>query len=218
MQQVVYLTEEHLRNIIREALTELSETSACLGAPYYSVRWLCHDVKSGDMDAIDRAAILMHKYVPSNSVLIPIPQHTGKAEYTLKLAKRIAQLSKSVVMDVLRIKQRNTTLYLQKKRGADVSNLDLGVTAVYDESIAEKIKSARNVILIDNAIDSGLTYDQSRDAVKQTYGVDAWLLTLGAVVEPKDKSRDVIRSTYATYPIYETTTDIFDEYQPIDHL
>ena len=65
------------------------------------------------------------------------------------------------------------------------------------------MKSARNVILVDNVIDSGTTYEQSREAIKQAYGVDAWLLSLGAVTEPKDKSCDVIRSIYPTYRLHE---------------
>lgn len=201
MQKVVYLTEEHIRNIIKEVLHELYETSACLGASYGEVRHLAHDVKAGDPDAIDRAALLMYKYVPPRSVLIPIPQHTGQAEYTLKLAKRIAQLSKARVIDVLSMAKRDTTLYMQKKRG--ISNLNLNFSAYYDESVMQQIRTASNVILIDNVIDSGLTYNQAREAIKQTYGADAWLLSLGAVTEPKDKSRDVIRSIYPTYRLHE---------------
>ena len=199
MERTIYLTEEQIEAI----KNQLSETSACLGASYGMVRHLAHDVKAGDLEAIDKAALLMHKYVPVGSVLIPIPQHTGKAEYTLKLAQRIAQLSKAKVFDVLSMQPQKTTLYMQKKRGVDLSSKDLGFSTYYDPSCAEAIKKARNVILIDNAIDSGMTYDQSREAIKQAYGVDAWLLTLGAVTNPKDKSRDVIRSIYPTYPLYE---------------
>ena len=205
MERVIHLTEEHIRNLIKEVLNELYETSACLGASYAAVRHLAHDVKAGDLDAIDRAALLMSKYVPPRSVLIPIPQHSGKAEYTLKLANRIAQLSKATVIDVLSMAKRDTTLYVQKQRGANINNLNLGFSVHYDPSIAQQLKSARNVILIDNVIDSGLTYDQSREAIKQAYNVDAWLLTLGAVTNPKDKSRDVIRSIYPTYRLHEET-------------
>ncbi len=206
MQKVVYLTEEHIRNIIKEVLHELYETSACLGASYGEVRHLAHDVKAGDPDAIDRAALLMYKYVPPRSVLIPIPQHTGQAEYTLKLAKRIAQLSKARVIDVLSMAKRDTTLYMQKMRG--ISNLNLNFSAYYDESVMQQIRTASNVILIDNVIDSGLTYNQAREAIKQTYGADAWLLSLGAVTEPKDKSCDVIRSIYSTKPLYEENQEV----------
>lgn len=205
MERVIHLTEEHIRSLIKEVLNELYETSACLGASYAAVKHLAHDVKAGDLDAIDRAALLMSKYVPPRSVLIPIPQHSGKAEYTLKLANRIAQLSKATVIDVLSMTKHDTTLYMQKQHGANISNMNLGFSVHYDPSIAQQLKSARNVILIDNAIDSGLTYDQSREAIKQAYNVDAWLLTLGAVTNPKDKSRDVIRSIYPTYRLHEET-------------
>lgn len=203
MKQSVYLTESKLRNIIREALQEILETRACLGASYYAVRHLAHDVKAGDLEAIDRAALLMCKYVPVGSIIIPIPQHSGKAEYTLKLANRIAQLSKAKVRDILSTQPRQSSLYMQKQREVDTSKMNLGFRVFYDKNIAQELKSARNVILIDNAIDSGLTYEQSAQAIKQAYGVDAWLLTLGAVVNPKDKSQDIIRSIYPTYRVHE---------------
>lgn len=203
MEKIVRLTEENIRSIIKEVLHELYETSACLGASYGEVRHLAHDVKAGDPDAIDRAALLMSKYVPPRSVVIPIPQHTGQAEYTLKLAKRIAHLSKATVLNVLTMELHSKSMYLQKQQGKNIKDINLGLSAYYDERYAEQMKSARNVILIDNVIDSGTTYEQSREAIKQTYGVDAWLLSLGAVTEPKDKSRDVIRSIYPTYRLHE---------------
>ena len=199
MEQRVILNEEDMRRLIRSVICEvLNETSACLGISYASVRHLAHDVKEGDLDAIDKASLLMKRYVPPGSILVPIPQHSGKAEYTLKMANRIAQLSKSKVCDVLSSPPRQN-LYIQKMRGADPSKKNLGFTAWYDENIAKLMKSARNVILIDNAIDSGTTYNQAREAIRQSYNDDAWLLTLGAVVNPKDKSQDVIRSTYPKY-------------------
>ena len=66
----------------------------------------------------------------------------------------------------------------------------------YSDYNKDLLQKARNVILVDNVIDSGTTYEQARAAIKEAYGVDAWLLTLGAVIDPIDKSKDVIRSIY----------------------
>lgn len=196
MRKIIQLTEADIKSIVRQAINELYETSACLGANYAYVRHLAHDVKAGDITAIDDAAILMSKYVPPRSILIPIPNHTGKADYTLKLAQRIAQISKSEVLDILSSTPRKGTLYLQKKRGVDVTKINMGLKADGDDSIAERMHKARNVILIDNVIDSGATYEQSKKAILDAFGVDAWLLTLGAVTKPKNKRLDVIRSIY----------------------
>lgn len=192
----VILSESELHQLITEVVKSvLDETSACLGATYGSVRALAHGVKDGDVDAIDQASLIMMKYVPSNSVLIPIPSHYGNATYTLKLANFIAKRAKSKVLDILSSNPREM-LYKQKIRGVDISKINLGFKVVDDENINKMLHSARNIILIDNVIDSGATYEQAKDIIKQTYGVDVWLLTLGAVEYPKNKSYDVIRSIY----------------------
>lgn len=175
----------------------LAETFASLGAPYASVRGLAHEVKAGDLDAIDRAALIMRRWTPPNSILIPIPNHGGVADYTMKLAQRIAQLSKSTVLDVLTMKGNGgESLYNLKKSGEKVSGRNLGMRCQWSREYQEMIRKSRNVILIDNVLDSGTTASQAREAVKAAYGVDAWPLTLGAVVEPSEKSNDIIRSFY----------------------
>jgi len=190
------ISESRLHQLITEIVKSvLNETSACLGASYGSVRALAHGVKDGDIDAIDQASLIMMKYVPVNSVLIPIPSHNGYATYTLKLANFIAKRTKSKVLDILSSKPREM-LYKQKKMGVDVSKINLEFQVVNDDNVKNMLQSARNVILIDNVIDSGATYEQAKDVIKQVYGVDAWLLTLGAVENPKNNSYDVIRSIY----------------------
>lgn len=77
------ITENELSQLIREAI---DETLACLGAAYTrQISHLAHAVKDGDSDAIDQASLMLAKFVPPKSVLIPIPSHTGEATYTLKL-------------------------------------------------------------------------------------------------------------------------------------
>ena len=196
MKNRIYITESKLYEIISQVIKQvLDETSACLGANYGSVRSLAHDVKAGDKDAIDKASLIMMNYVPVNSILIPIPSHTGKATYTLTLANFIAKRTKSRVLDILSSDAREM-LYKQKIRGVDVGKIDLGFRTDKNDEIEKILRSVRNVILIDNVIDSGATYEQAKSLIKNVYGVDAWLLSLGAIENPHNKSYDVIRSIY----------------------
>lgn len=196
MTKKILITESKLYEIISQVIRQvLDETSACLGANYTSVRNLAHDVKAGDKDAIDKASLIMMKYVPVNSILIPIPSHTGKATYTLTLANFIAKRTKSRVLDILSSDAREM-LYKQKMRGVDVGKINLGFRTNQSDEIGKLLHSVRNVILIDNVIDSGATYEQAKSVIKDVYGVDAWLLSLGAIENPKNKSYDVIRSIY----------------------
>lgn len=196
MTKKILITENKLYEIISQVIRQvLNETSACLGADYGSVRHLAHEVKSGDIDAIDKASLIMMNYVPANSILIPIPSHTGKATYTLTLANFIAKRTKSRVLDILSSDAREM-LYKQKMRGVDISKINLGFRTDKKDEIDKLLHSVRDVILIDNVIDSGATYEQAKSVIKDTYGVDAWLLSLGAIENPRNKTYDVIRSIY----------------------
>lgn len=197
MRQIIRLNEVELRNIIKGVLLE---TLACLGGNYAKrIRYLCHAVKEGNIVAIDEASLIMAKYVPAGSILIPIPSHDGKATYTLKLAQFIAKRSKSKVMDILSSPSRER-MYNLKQRNVDVRNVNLNFVGMSDDdgSIANRLSSVRNVILIDNVVSSGITYEQAQREIKQRYGVDAWMLSLGAIQNsPYDRGQKrVIRSMF----------------------
>lgn len=206
MSNYLYVDMETGKFIISEVrLTQLItnlilETLACLGGEYRKrIRFLCHLIKDGDMDAIDEASVILSKYVPPGSVLIPVPSHNGYATYTLTLANFIAKRSKSKVMDILSSPPRERMYNLKFNKG-DVENIDLQFSADSSnkEQIARILKGARNVILIDNVVSSGITYEQAQKALKKMYGVDAWMLSLGAVTRtPYDRNeKRVLRSTF----------------------
>lgn len=191
------LVENRLRGFIKSLVLE---ALACLGGRYARrIRNLCHLVKEGNIVAIDEASLIMAKYVPSGSILIPIPSHGGKATYTLKLAQFIAKRSRSRVMDILSSPARER-MYNIKKRKGDVDNINLNFSGVSDDdgSIAKRLSSVRNVILIDNVVSSGVTYEQAQRVIKERYGVDAWMLSLGAIENsPYDSGQKrVVRSIF----------------------
>lgn len=185
------LTFDDIKSLVLEAT---SRTLACLGASYPkcgdlngdNIRALAHRVKDGNPKAIEKAASLLYKYVSPHSVLIPIPSHTGVSTYTKELANIIAQKSNSIVLDVLRCGPRDM-LYNRKMKGANVNNINLGIYCVGDVNglIAKQLHKAKNIILIDNVVDSGITYNQAHNALAKEYKVDAWMLALG-VVEKSD--------------------------------
>jgi hypothetical protein len=193
----ILISETTLKNIIRDVILE---TIACIGGEYKKrIRYLCHLIKEGNLEAIDEASLIMAKYVPPNSILIPIPSHNGKATYTLKLAQFIAKRSKSKVMDLLSSQPREM-LYKLKQNGIDPKNinLDFKTTPDPDGTIAKTLSNTRNVILIDNVVSSGITYEQAQNTIKQMYGADSWMLSLGAVENSRyDKGENrVLRSTF----------------------
>lgn len=177
---VYKLTESKFMSLVNGLILE---TLACLGGGYRKrIRYLCHSVKEGNIVAIDEASLILAKYVPPGSILIPIPSHDGVATYTLTLARFIAKRSKSKVMDILSSPPRER-MYNAKMKNNDVNNINLNFSGADDKdgSIAKMLTRARNVILIDNVVASGITYEQAQKAIKQKYGVDAWMLSIGAV-------------------------------------
>lgn len=185
------ITIQEIKNMVLEAL---NETLACLGVPYPvdadvngdNIRALAHKIKRGDDNAIKKAASILYKYVQPNSILIPIPSHSGRSTYTLKLAQLIAKKSGAKVLDIIYSDPRET-LYDRKLGGVSVNNIDLGFHCSEDNdgSIVNLLKHASNVILVDNVVDSGITYEQAHNALLNAYGIDSWMLSLGVVEKSK---------------------------------
>lgn len=115
-------------------------------------------VKEENPDAISEAAYQMSKRVPKGSILIPMPSRSGKATYTIKLAEAIAKATDSEVRDVLRGEER-MSVYEAKKKGLKINSRDLGLY------VTEKLPKDKNVIIIDNVIDRGITALAAVEAV-----------------------------------------------------
>ena len=68
----------------------------------HSLRKPSKDVKKSDTTAIAIAALLLSQNLTPNAVLIPVPQSSGKADYTLELANTIRIIPQDCeVIDIL---------------------------------------------------------------------------------------------------------------------
>ena len=120
---------------------------------------IAKQVKEEHPDAIAEAAYQMSKRVPKGSILVPMPSRTGKATYTIKLAEAIAKVTDSEVMDVLRGVERES-VYESKKKGMRVDSSSLGLYTT------QELPKGKNVVIIDNVIDRGITALAAVEAVK----------------------------------------------------
>lgn len=140
----------------------------CLVAGYYQnieLNTLAKKIKDGDGIAIRRAAEKMSPLVKKDDILVPVPSHNGRAEYTLTLSRQIAALTGAVVKDVLAGEKRESS-YLLKKKGIMLQVGDLGFRLIGD-------KPEGHVLVVDNVIASGNTVKAAVDVIS-----DATVLAL----------------------------------------
>lgn len=140
----------------------------CLVAGYYQnieLNTLAKKIKDGDGIAIRRAAEKMSPLVKKDDILVPVPSHNGRAEYTLTLSGQIAALTGAVVKDVLAGEKRESS-YLLKKKGIMLQVGDLGFRLIGD-------KPEGHVLVVDNVIASGNTAKAAVDVIS-----DATVLAL----------------------------------------
>ena len=145
--------------------------------PYYSddctdgVRRLCHAVKDGDAEAIREAAETLSRYVRANTVLIPIPGHTGYADYTLRLARAVQREclrdGKAVfVVDLLRCNPHESFNTL-KHKGLTPDGRQLGIRMdgfLATRRFRNAVEMGFEPILVDNVIDTGTTFSACMEA------------------------------------------------------
>lgn len=132
--------------------------------PYEKVRSLCHKVKEGDENAINTAAKMLAKALPkSNVVLIPVPGHTGKADYTLKLAKAIRKNSDTKYITAICSCLRSNcheSLCEAKHQEKNINHITIKIS--FTDKITRTLYNTylQNdfvPVLVDNVIDTGKT-------------------------------------------------------------
>ena len=126
-------------------------------------RDICHDIKQTESaEARAKAITEMAAYLGeqiknlnSPLYLVPAPQHTGDAEYTLEIANQMAAANPNCkVLDILKC-EPHETLYEQKKNGNRQGELNF-----YLVDGAEIPENAR-LFFVDNVISSGNTFNEA---------------------------------------------------------
>ena len=153
----------------------------------HTLKKLSKDVKHNKAEAIAIAAILLAQLLTPNAVLVPVPQSSGKADYTLKLANQIQEIRQDCkVCDVLSGNKRQK-LYDIKKTQNSLEGVDLGFKVKYVRKHKRTLKSTPNVYLLDNVLATGFTYLQAKNALTQFVDIEPSVLAISALSKWIDK-------------------------------
>lgn len=78
---------------------------------------VCHGVKEHNEDCIFEMAEFLALQIDEDCILVPAPQHTGKAEYTLEICEIIKEVSDYdiLILDVLNCSPRDTLYNIKKQ-------------------------------------------------------------------------------------------------------
>lgn len=155
---------------------------------YYNdtnIRDICKAVKQHDNRREQKKAIkVIARYLISLSIvgegdiLIPIPQHTGSAEYTKEIANIVASNSGAVVADIL--KRVPEESFYEKKKNNKFAQLHLYLN--------QKIPQGNHYFFVDNVISTGTTFHTANKLF------DYKLIPLVyAIDDTKPQAREIIR-------------------------
>ena len=146
----------------------------------HSLRKLSKDVKKNDSTAIAIAALLLSQILSPNAVLIPVPQSSGKADYTLELANTIRIIRQDCeVMDILSGRTRKK-LYDIKKSKTNLKGVRTGLKVKESADCKEVLQSNPNIFLLDNVLNTGFTFNRARMALRKYVKVEPSLLSISA--------------------------------------
>lgn len=140
------------------------------------VRETCHAVKQAeDMAIRDEAIARIVEYmlslgaVRSSSVIVPAPQHGGRAEYTLRIAEAVARETGAKVLDIIGCKPHHP-LYEQKLAGVEEPSLCLYLTAEAPSPSEADGWEDGEWFLVDNVISTGRTLGATSALIEERYG------------------------------------------------
>jgi len=143
----------------------------------YAAR-ICHGVKEGDYEAKRTMARFLASQIKEPTVLLPCPQHTGEAEYTLEIAEMILEELGPNMVNICNtlVCDPHETMYEQKRaltEGAtrplsaeQISSLDAG-NMRWRENAAQIFGKYIHWkhCLLDNVISTGRTLSEARKLV-----------------------------------------------------
>lgn len=128
------------------------------------VRMTAHNIKDCDTHTNEykEALRIMSEYfiksdiVNKDAILIPAPQHTGSAEYTLDIASAVSSETGLEVADIIKCKP-HSSLYYQRVSGKPCN------VEFYLEG---ELLPAKYYLLVDNVISTGYTYKTIGELLK----------------------------------------------------
>lgn len=130
-----------------------------------------HQIKAGNVSQIEPSMLMSHELLGNigqgnqdKYVLVPIPEHTGKADYTLQLAEHIGAQTGIEVIDLLESKEHAEFYEVKKNRDTNVHDpekVDFGIK-VKD---GMQLPNGKLPILVDNVLDTGKTISDSAKAL-----------------------------------------------------
>ena len=132
-------------------------------APYPKVRQLAHGLKDGDYASICKAADMMADGIREmaagrNCVLVPVPNHHGRAIYTKTLANEISRRTGIPTWDILSCRPHMPLHYAKKN--------DLKPEGIYLKlNLYRQVPEQFTPIVIDNVLDTGYTAGAAIKAV-----------------------------------------------------
>lgn len=134
----------------------------------HSLRKLSKDVKKNDITAITMAALLLSHLLSPNAIIIPVPQSSGIAEYTLEIANTIKVIRQDCkVLDILSGIPRKK-LYEIKKNKSSLKGVKTGLKVKENaDCLATLQENSDNIFLLDNVVNTGFTFDRAKKALKK---------------------------------------------------
>ena len=141
------------------------ELNIVFAKKYTEVRDLCHEMKHGDVSVISPFLDEIAEALPNKSLLIPMPQSSGKAEYTKKMALAIAEHCNNLGTDKTAVVLDGLCGYVhdsvcgRKAKGEPFDDIEFGF--VYRDRADKRVKAlvelGWEIILVDNVVDTGTT-------------------------------------------------------------
>ena len=135
-------------------------------------RAIAHGIKAGDETAIEEAARVLVTCIQGSVTLVPIPNSTGVANTTLKLANKIASLRPDITVKDIIVGRERPRAFDVKKSGKAVDRTD------YEYRTTAAVPA--NAVLLDNCIDTAHT---AAEAMRAT-GIST-LLTYAVTTKKK---------------------------------
>lgn len=112
-------------------------------------RNIAKGAKRREEAAINLIALELSRYVTANDVLIPAPNHGGRAEYTLNISKQIAKMTGAKVADYLTVIPHKP-LYEDKDQ------------EIYMSLLCQPQKRNGRLLFVDNVYDTGKTFSAAK--------------------------------------------------------